>query len=106
MCETQCGSQQARDVDPMLVQCWPTVCNAGPASNQHWFNASCLLGLRSIARLSAYCWRQVQADTDPMSVKCWASVPDAGQYSFSPSQYFMLAVPACWRYWQDALNQS
>ena len=28
----------------MLVQCWPTVCDAGPTLNQHWFNASCLLG--------------------------------------------------------------
>ena len=28
----------------MLFQCWPTVSDAGPASNQHWFNASCLLG--------------------------------------------------------------
>ena len=28
----------------MLVQCWPTICDAGPTSNQHWFNGSCLLG--------------------------------------------------------------
>ena len=27
-----------------LTQCCPTVCVASPASNQHWFNASCLLG--------------------------------------------------------------
>ena len=32
------------DVDPMLVQCWPTICDAGPESIQHWWNASCLLG--------------------------------------------------------------
>ena len=54
-------------------------------------------GLRStIARRSgsAYCWRRVQADTDPMSAKCWGSVAGAGQYPFSPSEYFMLAVPA------------
>ena len=44
----------------------------------------------------AYCWRRLQADTDPMSVKYWASIADAGQYPFSPSQYFMLPVPACW----------
>ena len=36
----------------------------------------------------------VTADTDSMSVECWASVSCAGQYSFSPSQYFMVAVPA------------
>ena len=28
------------DVD----QCWSTICDGGPTSNQHWFNASCLLG--------------------------------------------------------------
>ena len=88
--------QQTRDIDPMVVQCWPTVCDAVPASNQHWFNASVFAGLRSIASWSgrAYCWRRVQADTDPMSDKCWASVAIAGQYLFNPSQYFMLAVPA------------
>ena len=41
-----------------------------------------------------------------MYIKCWASVARAGQYPFSPSQYFMLPVPACWRYGHDALNQS
>ena len=40
-----------------------------------------------------------------MSFKCWASVAGAGQYPFSPSQYFMLPVPACWRYGHDAPNQ-
>ena len=81
----------------MLVQCWPTVCEAGPASNQHWFNASCLLGCTLAATIapwavSGYCWKRVQADPDLMSVKCWVSVAGAGQYPFSPSQYFMLAV--------------
>ena len=40
----QGNSQQTRDVHPMLVQCWPTVCDAGPALYQHWVNVSCLLG--------------------------------------------------------------
>ena len=34
-----------------------------------------------------------------MSIKFWASVAYAGQY-------FMLPVPACWRYGHYALNQS
>ena len=55
---------------------------------------------------SAHCWRRVQADTDRISVKCWASIACDGQYLFSPSQYFMLAVPACWRYRHDALSLS
>ena len=54
----------------------------------------------------AYCWRRLQADTDPMSVKLRASVAGAGQYPFSPRQYFLVEVPACWRYGHDALNQS
>ena len=24
------GTQQTRDIDPMPIQCWPTVYNAGP----------------------------------------------------------------------------
>ena len=28
----------------MLVECWPTVFDAGPTFNQHLFNVSCLLG--------------------------------------------------------------
>ena len=59
-----------------LTRCWSTVCDAGQASSQH-------AGLVVLT-----------ADTDPMSVKCWASVAGAGQYPFSPSQHFMLAVPA------------
>ena len=39
------AGDHTRDVDPMLGYCWPTVCDAGPVSNQHWFNTSCLLGL-------------------------------------------------------------
>ena len=39
--------------DPMLVQCWPTVCDARPASNQHWFNALCLLIAAGLVVLTA-----------------------------------------------------
>ena len=35
---------QARDIYPMLFQCWPTVFDAGPALKQHRVNAPCLLG--------------------------------------------------------------
>ena len=39
--------QETRSVDLVLVQCWPTVCDAGPILNQHWLNTwrvlSCLL---------------------------------------------------------------
>ena len=29
------GCQGVRDVDSMLIQCWPTVCEVGPTLNQH-----------------------------------------------------------------------
>ena len=37
-------TQQTRDIEPMLVQCWASVVDDGPALNQHWVNVSCLLG--------------------------------------------------------------
>ena len=43
-CETLVNTPSKHDADPMLVQCWPTICDAGPTSDQHWFNALCLLG--------------------------------------------------------------
>ena len=42
------ASQQTRDIAHVLVQCWATVCDAGPALNQHMGNVPCLLGLRNI----------------------------------------------------------
>ena len=29
-----------KEIDPMLVHCWSTVCDAGPRVNQHWTNVS------------------------------------------------------------------
>ena len=37
-------SQQTQDVESMLVWCWSNVVDGGPTSNEHWFNALCLLG--------------------------------------------------------------
>ena len=36
--------QKTRYVDPMLVQCWPSVFNAGPTLYQRWINVSCSPG--------------------------------------------------------------
>ena len=36
-------SQQTSDL-PRLVQCWPSVTDAGPALNQHWVSGIVLLG--------------------------------------------------------------
>ena len=54
------------------------------------YKCSVLAGNSSWSGIT-YSWQRFQADTDPMSVKC---------------QYFILSVPACWRYRHDALNQS
>ena len=32
------GTQHTRDVDPMPIQCWHTVCDADPTPKQHWAN--------------------------------------------------------------------
>ena len=38
-------SQQTRDIDLMLDQCWATVYDAGPTLVQHWVDVSCLPGM-------------------------------------------------------------
>ena len=38
---TQQPGQKSRNVEPMVVQCWPTVCDAGPTLNQHCVNTVC-----------------------------------------------------------------
>ena len=38
-------SQQTADVEPVLVYCWPTVCDAAPTLNQNWLTVSYFLGL-------------------------------------------------------------
>ena len=35
-------SKRARDVQPLLVQCWAIVYDAGPTLHQHWLNVRCL----------------------------------------------------------------
>ena len=40
LCKTLVNTLRKHDVDLTLAH----RCDAGPASNQHWFNASCLLG--------------------------------------------------------------
>ena len=37
-------TQHTPRIDPMLVLRWASVADGGPAYNQHWVNASCLLG--------------------------------------------------------------
>ena len=41
MCET---TQQTRDIDPMLDQCWASVVDGGQTLVQHWVDVSFLLG--------------------------------------------------------------
>ena len=42
-CQTRDEIQQIRNVQPMLVQCWPSIVDDGPTLYQHWLNVSCLL---------------------------------------------------------------
>ena len=38
----------------MLVQCWASVADGGPALNQHWVNVLCMPGLITQAAVTAY----------------------------------------------------
>ena len=37
-------TQQTRDIEPLLIQCWASVVDGGPTLNQQWLNVACLLG--------------------------------------------------------------
>ena len=45
------STQQARDIYPMLFQCWANVEDGGPTLKQLWVNAPCLLGRRNDSSL-------------------------------------------------------
>ena len=51
--------QKAQNVDPLLIYCWSTVCDAGPTLNQHWADASCLM----VRRYSIISWYPIQSVT-------------------------------------------
>ena len=46
LCNTG-ATQQAREIDPILVWCWANVVDGGPTPIQHWLNVWCLLGRHS-----------------------------------------------------------
>ena len=46
--------RQTRHINPMLVQRWPTVCDAGPILYQHRVNVTCLLCEKSGCNFSAW----------------------------------------------------
>ena len=43
-----CDFQTYSSIYPMLFQCWPSVCDAGPTLKQHWVNAPCFLGYSKV----------------------------------------------------------
>ena len=56
----QCvGTQQTRDIGPMLDQCWSTVYNAGP----NWVDVSCLLYIVCLTVPVLTWWRLVQNES-------------------------------------------
>ena len=116
----------------MLVQCWPTVCVAGSESK---FNALCLMGCVQLSKhktfvlhlynvgptsetLGRRCTNLKQMFLCLLGIaaglvltQCLLNVGPASPVLASidflgHSEYFMLPVPACWRYGPNALNQS
>ena len=50
MSKMDCESttQKTRDVGPMSIRCWSSVFDAGPTTNRHRANVSCLLGIELV----------------------------------------------------------
>ena len=90
----------------MLVQCWPNVCAAGPSSNLHWFNASCLLGeAASLVLLNT-----AGGNYKPTPTQCLLNVGPASPVLASIHSV-QVSTSCCWYLHagsngHDALNQS
>ena len=82
-------SLRTRDVDPMPVQFWANICNADSASNQHWFNVSCLMIAAGLVVLTA------GGDYKPTPTQCLLNVGPASLVL--ASIYSALVSNSCWR---------
>ena len=69
-------SQQTRDIDDVLVQCWHIVCDDGPTLNQHMINAPCLLGEHSGAGWYSHKFRHTRLSHAALLV--WDLIPKIG----------------------------
>ena len=76
VCNHLVQSQQKQDINPLFVECWSTVYDAGPALNQRWVKLSCLLGLSTIHELLAQQTRDADTNVDLML----AIILDSGQH--------------------------
>ena len=76
LCTAILVNQQTRNIDPMLFQCWPTVCDAVPTLKQPWVNVSCLLGRMACrpANGAGFCRG---TPVSSIIVKCGAQVTEA-----------------------------
>ena len=62
-------TQQTRDIELMLFQCWPAVYDIGPTLNQHLFNVSCLLGIAyNTCSIAIYYQWAVQRHTQKLKI--------------------------------------
>ena len=98
-------TQQSRDVNPMTVQCWPTVCDAGPALKQLWVNVSCLLG-----RLQPRDWHPVWGGdasvvfSSNIYLKIWLMVVAEVMGDWTKwTTPWSLSIPVYTRHWADVV---
>ena len=89
----------------MLTQCWSNSCPPSATLAHHQTSTGSMPRVCWAAGLARHTAGSEYKLTPIQFLVNWASIAGAGQYPFSPSQYFMLAVPACWRYRHDSLNQ-
>ena len=68
--------QHTLDADPMLVYCWPAVCDVGPALSQHWVSVSFSLDIPVNFALCLPC--QQTRDIDSILYQCLSIVYNAG----------------------------
>ena len=89
-CETLVNTP-SKHVDPMLVQCWPTICDVGPTSNQHWFNVSCLLGCVQLSK-----HKEILSFVDCFGMFWKSKKLQVRDYLFKRTEFFRIKYVRSW----------
>ena len=88
-------SHRTRGVEPILDQCWATVCDAGRTLNQHRVNPSCLRGMS----------RGRQTVMNKKVAFSEYSLAEVAQYTQTPESSRHLVCLFCGRVSLDMINK-
>ena len=92
-------TQQARDVDPMLIYCRASVADGGPAINQHWPTYDVYWETTSCDKIISFpwIWKGINVKSDDMSLNLISDCIPAHLHCWN--LHFILEIANNWNIW-------